>query len=215
MVGFATQYLKDPGKVGAGEIHSVDYVAMGSRSFEDGLKFGLFCKLDNGRHDNLDGSAAPVIAGLVVRNPANKYEDGAAIDADLYTNAVLLQFGYATVDVKAGQTPAYGQPVFASNAGDADDGKALAVPGASGVPTGATFVEQIDTNVWLVFIDVKRPATDLYALAYTVATVPAAASFTGRVIYVSDGAAGNPTLARSDGANWKRLDGAGGNIAAA
>jgi len=41
---------------------------------------------------------------------------------------------------------------------------------------------------------------------YTVATVPAAASYTGAIIYVSNGAGGNPILAFSDGSNWKRSD---------
>jgi hypothetical protein len=41
---------------------------------------------------------------------------------------------------------------------------------------------------------------------YTVATVPAAASFTGGVIYVSNGAAGAPVLAFSNGTNWLRVD---------
>lgn len=41
---------------------------------------------------------------------------------------------------------------------------------------------------------------------FTVATVPAAASNTGVAIYVSNGAAGNPVLAFSDGTNWLRCD---------
>lgn len=41
---------------------------------------------------------------------------------------------------------------------------------------------------------------------YTVATVPAAASYTGHTIFVSNGAAGNPCLAVSDGTNWLRCD---------
>jgi hypothetical protein len=39
---------------------------------------------------------------------------------------------------------------------------------------------------------------------YTVATVPAAVA--GGVIYVSDGAAGSPILAYSDGTDWLRSD---------
>ena len=39
---------------------------------------------------------------------------------------------------------------------------------------------------------------------YTVATVPAVV--TGGIIYVSDGAAGSPTLAVCDGSNWLRTD---------
>lgn len=41
---------------------------------------------------------------------------------------------------------------------------------------------------------------------YTVATAPSAAGIAGTVIYVSNGAAGSPILAFSDGTNWKRVD---------
>lgn len=59
----------------------------------------------------------------------------------------------------------------------------------------------------------QDPALDLVAFtAYTVATVPAV-SPAGQLIYVSNGAAGSPIMAFSDGSNWKRVD-TGGNIAA-
>lgn len=41
--------------------------------------------------------------------------------------------------------------------------------------------------------------------SYTVATVPAAASHTGKLIYVSNGAAGSPCLAYSNGTDWLRI----------
>jgi hypothetical protein len=41
---------------------------------------------------------------------------------------------------------------------------------------------------------------------YTVATVPAAADNVGKIIYTTNGAAGNPVLAFSDGTNWLRFD---------
>lgn len=41
---------------------------------------------------------------------------------------------------------------------------------------------------------------------YTVDTAPAAADNTGALIYVSDGAAGDPIVAFSDGTNWLRVD---------
>ena len=41
---------------------------------------------------------------------------------------------------------------------------------------------------------------------YTVAAAPSAASLAGTVIYVSNGAAGSPVLAFSDGTNWLRVD---------
>lgn len=40
---------------------------------------------------------------------------------------------------------------------------------------------------------------------YTVATVPAATT-AGQMIYVSNGAQGNPIMAFSDGTNWLRVD---------
>lgn len=41
---------------------------------------------------------------------------------------------------------------------------------------------------------------------YTVATAPSAASLAGTVVYVSNGAAGAPVLAFSNGTNWLRVD---------
>jgi hypothetical protein len=41
---------------------------------------------------------------------------------------------------------------------------------------------------------------------YDVATAPSAASIAGTLIYVSDGAAGSPILAFSDGTDWLRSD---------
>ena len=41
--------------------------------------------------------------------------------------------------------------------------------------------------------------------AYTVATVPSAAT-AGQMIYVSNGAQGDPIMAFSDGTNWLRVD---------
>ena len=38
---------------------------------------------------------------------------------------------------------------------------------------------------------------------FTVATLPAAASHVGRVVYVSNGSAGSPSAAISNGTNWK------------
>ncbi len=40
---------------------------------------------------------------------------------------------------------------------------------------------------------------------FTTATVPAAASYKGCIIYVSDGDTGADCLARSDGTNWLRI----------
>lgn len=49
--------------------------------------------------------------------------------------------------------------------------------------------------------------------AYTVASAPSAADQTGVIIYVSNGLAGAPTVAVSNGTNW--ISAAGTTIAAA
>jgi hypothetical protein len=55
---------------------------------------------------------------------------------------------------------------------------------------------------------------DIKVPTYTVASAPSASSAgAGTLIYVSNGAAGSPILAFSDGTNWKRSD-TGATIAA-
>ena len=49
-------------------------------------------------------------------------------------------------------------------------------------------------------------ATLLRLDPYTVASAPSAAAFTGCVIYTSNGGAGTPMLAFSNGTNWLRVD---------
>jgi hypothetical protein len=56
-------------------------------------------------------------------------------------------------------------------------------------------------------IDTAQPAANLIApLSYTVADAPSAASRIREMIYVSNGAAGQPIMAFSDGTNWRRCD---------
>lgn len=52
----------------------------------------------------------------------------------------------------------------------------------------------------------ERFAEPVTMPAYTVATLPAAASWTAALIYVSDGT-GNKRVAVSDGTNWRFPDG--------
>ena len=149
-MAFETGYLSDFNKVGAGEEYGVNNRILGHRSYEDGLKVGRFAKVDSGRLDNMDGSATPVIAGVVIRTPTTSVEADGTIDADLTTGSVsYMQSGFVTVEVKAGQTPTYKGTVYASNAGDANDGTAQ-TGATNGVDTGAIFIEEIQSGVWLI-----------------------------------------------------------------
>lgn len=149
-MAFATGVLQDPNNVGSGERYSDSYLVLSATTFEDNLKVGRFAKLDAGSIDNFDGSATPVVAGIVLRNVANPVEDDGVIDADLYGQIEYIRQGLVTVQVKAGETPAQFGRVYISNAGDANDGLATATN--TDVDANAEFVEEVDTNVWLVYV---------------------------------------------------------------
>lgn len=146
-MAFATGSINDPQKVGAGERFGSTNIVLTETSFEDQLVVGRFAKLDTGSIDNMDGSATPVIAGVVLRNVASPVEDAGVIDGALFSSVDIMRQGLVSVEVKAGQTPVKFGAVTASNAGDASDGMALA---AGGIATGAEFIEEIKTNVWLI-----------------------------------------------------------------
>lgn len=82
-----------------------------------------------------------------------------------------------------------------------------AITAASAALSGALTVDGAATlNGAINLVGQTVTTLPLDLQTYTVATVPAAASHTGRLIYVSDGAAGNPIVAFSDGTNWLRCD---------
>jgi len=156
-MSFASTFSNDPTAVGAGERYGANAIALGATTFEDGLKVGRFAKLDTASIDNLDGSATPVIAGVVLRPVTNAVEDGATIDASLYAQVEYLRQGLCTVDVKTGETPALFGRVYVSNAGDANDGLATATN--TDEPVNAEFISEVQTGVWLIYV--TPPAGDI------------------------------------------------------
>jgi hypothetical protein len=149
-MAFATTHLDDPQNVGAGERWGVVNTILSTDAFEDGLRVGRFAKWDTNQLDNMDGSATPTIAGVVLRNVANPVEDAATVDADLQTNVEYIRSGLVSVRVKSGETPTRFGKVYASNAGDANDGMATATN--TDVPTNAEFIEEIQNGVWLIYV---------------------------------------------------------------
>jgi len=131
--------------------------------FEDGLKIGLFAKLDTGSVDNLDGSATPVLIGVPKRK-INK-----AIDSEVYVsvpvngladaNADVCNFGRVTVVMSdlaiAAATAAEGDQVYVVNS---------ATPGLAGKVTDnsietdalivpdCTFKREKQSGIWVVTI---------------------------------------------------------------
>lgn len=147
-MAFSTGYLADQNKTGAGEVYGNNHVIVAREDFEDGLIAGRFAKFAAGRIDNMDGSATPAIAGVVMRNVPNSVEDLATIDASLFDQVNVCNQGLITVSVKAGETPAFLGKVYVSNDGDANDGMATA--DSADLSTNAIFIEEVKTGVWLI-----------------------------------------------------------------
>jgi hypothetical protein len=147
-MAFATGYLADPVLTGAGETYGNNHVILAREEFEDGLKVGRFSKFDNDQIENMDGSATPVIAGVVKRSIVNPVEDAATRDSDIWEYVNIVSQGLCTVSAKAGETPTFLDKVYASNEGDANDG--LAMVDSNGIDTNAVFVEEIKSGVWLI-----------------------------------------------------------------
>ena len=150
-MGFDTGYLSEIQVGGAGEEYGVANQIFGHKKYADGLKVGRFAKIVNGELVNLDGTATPNVAGVVLRSPATSLEAGDEINKELTVGTIgTMLDGMVTVNVKAGAVaPAWGATVFASNAGDANDGLAQE-NNTDGVDTGAVFLQEIKAGVWLI-----------------------------------------------------------------
>lgn len=148
-MAFATGYLGDPSKVQGGERYgNTNLILSAARSEWSGINVGRFAQLKAGVIQDMDGTVTPVIAGVVLRHVANAVEDGNKLDSDLFDHMEYMRQGMVTVDVKAGETaPALFGDVQASNAGDANDGLAVAT---GGVATNCEFIREVAPNVWLV-----------------------------------------------------------------
>ena len=149
-MSFATGYLSDPTAVGAGEPIGALNMVLSASDFEDGLKIGRFAKLDTGSLDNIDSSSTPVIAGVVIRDPARAVEDGGEVNSDLYNMAQYVRQGIVTVDVVTGDTPSMFGAVFINNEATADAGKATTTDDADTEASNAEFLYEVQTDVWAI-----------------------------------------------------------------
>lgn len=148
-MAFSTGYLADPRGIGSGErFDPKSDIVLAAKTFEDNIVVGRFAKIDSGSLDNMDGSASPVIGGIVLRKASRPVEYGSTVDADMYDQVDYGRAGLFTVDAKDGETPSLFDPVYASNAGDADDGKAT-VTNTDEAARGE-YIETVSTGVWLV-----------------------------------------------------------------
>jgi len=125
--------------------------------FQNDLMVGRFAKFDGGSLDILDGSATPVIAGIVKRKVTN--EIGSILykttGREIDSVAEVINFGFATVTVTDAADPSKYDAVQVINADTAEAGKATDASVTAGIINvpNVVFWELKATNVWLVRIN--------------------------------------------------------------
>lgn len=122
--------------------------------WQEGLVPGHFAKYDTGSLDLLDASATPIIAGVVRRKIASAMENATYTKLGIAPDQVAecVNFGFVTVAIPTGVTPAkYGQ-VYAVNVAGADIGKATTVSTNNAIVPGAVFWEPKRPGTWLVLL---------------------------------------------------------------
>lgn len=148
-MAFTSARTDDIRVVDSGELFGSTNIVLTESNFEDNLVMGRFAKHDSGRLDNMDASASPVVAGVVMRMPQNAIEDGATVDADLFETIDYVRTGMVSVDALTTETPTKFQQIYAVNTAGADVGKA-SVTSTNNVDANAEYVRTIKSGVWLV-----------------------------------------------------------------
>ena len=143
----------DPGVINGVLPYKVDtYTA----NYNAPLNTGKFAIIKSGNLANMDSTATPVVAGLVLQSMVNAIENGETFvktgEGAVY-QVDVVSWGLATVAVKSGDTPAKFGAIYAVNSGvaDADLGKATTIPPGN-VAVKGYFNREIKTGVWEVFI---------------------------------------------------------------
>lgn len=113
----------------------------GGVPFVDGLKIGLFAQIKAGKLDNMDATATPTVAGVVLGKVSRASEE-TAVDAAREDVVNYVRAGLVTV-AGTGTVPDYLAPVFTGTDG-------IATGSNSDTATSGEFVDEISTGVWLV-----------------------------------------------------------------
>jgi hypothetical protein len=122
--------------------------------WEEGLVPGRFVKYDAGSIDLLDTSATPAIAGVVRRKISSALENLTYTKLGIAPDQVaeIVNFGFVSVEVLAGDTPARFQQVYAVNTAGANLGKATETATNNAIVPGCVFWEAKRPGTWLVLI---------------------------------------------------------------
>lgn len=116
------------------------------------LKIGRIAQYKDGVLCDLDATATPIIAGVVVRNIANAIENGDTFTTNgdgAVIQVEVLSFGLINVAVKDGDTPSKFGKIYAVISGD-DAGKVTT--DSTALEVKGYFNRPVETGIWEVFI---------------------------------------------------------------
>lgn len=141
-----------------GELLDAPSIVLSTASWEEGLIIGRFAQIKAGVLSNMDGTATPVVAGVVLRELNSLIElpgeAGAAVTNLLISETVqdYVRQGLVTVKLAAGAaTPTMFAPVYAVNeAANAENGNVTPTSAGTTVETNGEFIEQIQAGIWSV-----------------------------------------------------------------
>lgn len=154
-MAFNTTVVATPPDLMPGEfIAASPYNCSAFDVWEEGLVPGRFAKFDTGSLDLLDASATPIISGVVRRKISSALENATYTKLGIAPDQVAecVNFGFVSVQIPTGVTPAkYGQ-VYAVNIAGADIGKATTVATNNVAVPGCVFWEAKRPGTWLVLI---------------------------------------------------------------
>lgn len=158
MSAFTSHDFKEISEVDAGELNpNLSYkIDTYTANYNAPLNTGKFAIIKTGNLANMDKTATPVVAGLVLQSVVNAIESGETYvktGDDAVYQVDVVSWGLATVAVKAGDTPAKFGAIYAVNSGavDADLGKATTTA-TDNVLVKGYFNREIKSGVWEVFI---------------------------------------------------------------
>lgn len=158
MGAFTSHDFKEILEVDAGELNpNLSYkIDTYTANYNAPLNTGKFAIIKTGNLANMDKTATPVVAGLVLQSVVNAIESGETYvktgDGAVY-QVDVVSWGLGTVAVKSGDAPAKFGAIYAVNSGavDADLGKATTTS-TDNVLVKGYFNREIKTGVWEVFI---------------------------------------------------------------
>lgn len=152
-MAFDTTVQEEIPNIGSGEISTAGaHNETAYDNFVDGLVIGRMAQMKAGVLSNLDGTATPILPGVVLRAitkaiGSTTYDTTGQVP-DEHSN--VGDFGRMTIDVTDAAVPTFGAPVYVINAAGADAGKATQNSGAAGalLVANVTFFKSIKTGVW-------------------------------------------------------------------